>query len=110
MDYPIGVALYKHTGKYHAKCKNPFTGKQEHLGLFSTPEEAHEAWRKRKHELSQLVAATESDPRVVEALKSVIHLRSGINEQNIDTCRRYDSNQGNLRVARYFENFTGSDI
>ena len=68
-DYPIGVYLYKPTGKYHAQCKNPFTGKNEHLGYFSTPEEAHESWRKRKHELAQLVAATESDIRVVEALK-----------------------------------------
>ena len=68
-DYPIGVCLFKRTGKYQAYCKNLFTGKQEHLGLFSTPEEAHEGWRKRKHELAQLVAATESDIRVVEALK-----------------------------------------
>ena len=68
-DYPIGVHLHKPTGKYHARCENPFSGKKEHLGYFSTPEEAHEAWRKRKHELAQLVAATESDPRVVEALK-----------------------------------------
>ena len=68
-DYPTGVSLYKHTGKYLARCNNPFTGKQEHLGYFSTPEEAHEGWRKRKHEIAQLVAATESDIRVVEALK-----------------------------------------
>ena len=68
-DYPIGVSLYKPTGKYRANCGNLFTGKAEHLGYFSTPEEAHEAWRKRKHELAQLVAATESDMRVVEALK-----------------------------------------
>jgi len=68
-DYPIGVSLYKPTGKYLARCGNPFTGKNENLGYFSTPEEAHEAWRKRKHELAQLVAARESDPRVVEALK-----------------------------------------
>lgn len=68
-EYPIGVTLYKRTGRYHARCKNLFTGKEEHLGCFSTQEEAHEAWRKRKHELAQLVAATESDPRVVEALK-----------------------------------------
>ena len=68
-DYPIGVSLFKPTGKYQACCKNLFIGKQEHLGHFSTPEEAHEGWRKRKHELAQLVAATESDPRVVEALK-----------------------------------------
>ena len=68
-DYPIGVDLFKPTGKYRAQCGNPFTGKQEYLGLFSTPEEAHENWRRRKHELAQLVAATESDLRVVEALK-----------------------------------------
>ena len=68
-DYPIGVSLHKPTGKYRARCRNHFTGKHEHLGLFSTPEEAHEAWRKRKHYLAQLVAATESDPRVVEALQ-----------------------------------------
>ena len=68
-DYPIGVYLLRHTGKYRAQCKNLFSGKDEYLGCFSTPEEAHEAWRKRKHELAQLVAATESDPRVVEALK-----------------------------------------
>ncbi len=68
-DYPIGVDLCKPSGKYRARCRNPFTGEGEHLGYFSTPEEAHEAWRKRKHELAQLVAATESDPRIVAALK-----------------------------------------
>ena len=60
-DYPVGVCLHKRTGKYRAQCNNPFTGKREHLGYFSTPEEAHEAWRKHKHDLAQLVAATESD-------------------------------------------------
>ena len=68
-DYPIGVYLHKRTGKYQAQCRNPFTRELEYLGLFSIPEEAHEAWRKRKHELAQLVAARESDPRIVEALK-----------------------------------------
>ena len=82
-DYPIGVDLFKRTGKYRALCNNPFTVEQEHLGYFSTPEEAHEAWRKRKHELAQLVAATESDMRVVEALKKRYQLRSGIDENFI---------------------------
>ena len=68
-DYPIGVSLYKPTGEYQASCKNLFSGEQEYLGLSSTPEEAHENWRKRKHDLAQLVAAKESDTRVVEALK-----------------------------------------
>ena len=67
--YPVGVHLCKPTGKYQASCNNPFTGKKEYLGYFLTPEEAHEVWRKRKHELAQLVAATESDMRVVEALR-----------------------------------------
>ena len=67
--YPIGVTLCKRTGKYQASCGNPFSGKREYLGHYSTPKEAHEAWRKRKHDLAQLVAAKESDMRVVEALK-----------------------------------------
>ena len=68
-DCPIGVDLYKRTGKYRASCQNPFSEERGHIGYFSTPEEAHEGWRKRKHELAQLVAATEVDPRVVEALR-----------------------------------------
>ena len=68
-EWPVGVYLCKQTDRYRARCQNPFTGKPENLRLFSTPGEAHEAWRKYKHELAQLVAATESDPRVVEALK-----------------------------------------
>ena len=68
-DYPVGVYLHKPTGKYQASCNNHFTGKREHLGYFSTPEEAHEAWRKRKDDLAQRVAAKESDPRIVEALR-----------------------------------------
>jgi hypothetical protein len=68
-DYPIGVNLCKPTGKYRAKCGNHFTGERESLGYYSTPEDAHEAWRKCKHDLAQLVAAPESDPRIVAALK-----------------------------------------
>ena len=79
-DYPIGVTLCKRTGKYQALCGNHFTGKNEHLGYYSTPEEAHESWRKRKHELAQLVAATESDMRVVEALKKRYSLEEWYNE------------------------------
>ena len=74
-EFPVGVSLFKQTGKYHAQCRNPFTGERGHLGLFSTPKEAHEAWRKRKHEIAQLVAATESDMRVVEALKKALFIR-----------------------------------
>ena len=43
-EFPIGVSLYKPTGKYQSNCRNPITGKQHKLGLFTTPEEASEAW------------------------------------------------------------------
>ena len=68
-EYPVGAYLCKRTGKYYAQCRNHFTGKHESLGYYSTPEEAHEAWRKRKYDLAQRVAARESDPRIVEALR-----------------------------------------
>ena len=68
-ELPVGVSLCNRTGKYIARCNNPFTGKPDCRDYFSTPEDAHEAWRKCKHELAQLVAATETDIRVVEALK-----------------------------------------
>ena len=79
-DYPIGVSLHKPTGKYRARCNNPFSGKHESLGYYSTPEEAHEAWRKRKDDLAQRVAAKESDPRVVEALKKRYSIEEWYNE------------------------------
>lgn len=65
----LGVYWNKAKRKFKAQCCNPFTKKNEHLGYFDNETEAHEAWRKRKHGLAQLVAATESDPRVVGALK-----------------------------------------
>ena len=68
-EHPLGVCWEKKAGKFRAYCSNQFTKKTEYLGLFSCPYEAHEAWRRCKYELAQLVAETETDVRVVEALK-----------------------------------------
>lgn len=68
-EYPLGVSWNRGCKKFQAHCGNPFTKKVEYLGYFDTTEEAHEAWRKRKHQLAQLVAATETDVRVAEVLK-----------------------------------------
>ena len=43
-ELPIGVYLYKKTGKYKSQCCNPITGNNRNLGLFNTPESAHQAW------------------------------------------------------------------
>jgi len=37
-SYPLGVYFDKKEGKIRAICKNPFSGKCEHLGYFSCPD------------------------------------------------------------------------
>lgn len=68
--YPLGVDFHKSGGKLRSRCCNPFTKKSEHLGLFTCPNEAHEAWRKRKHELACQLADLQDDPRVAAALRT----------------------------------------
>lgn len=67
--YPLGVYLERRRNKFQVKCNNPFIGEYEHLGRFSTLEEAHEAWRQRKHELACQYANMQTDPRVAKALR-----------------------------------------
>ena len=50
--WPIGVSYHDGASRFRAQCRNPITRKGEHLGLFTTPEEAHLAWLKRKLELA----------------------------------------------------------
>lgn len=67
-NHPIGVDILKHGG-FRARCNNPFSGKSEYLGQFTCPNQAHEAWRKRKHELACQLADLQSDDRVADALR-----------------------------------------
>lgn len=64
----IGVTWDKPTEKFKSNCCNPFTKKQEYLGLFTSELEGHGAWLKRKLELAYELAATQTDTRVAEAL------------------------------------------
>lgn len=64
----IGVYWDKGREKFLARCRNPFTKKKEHLGYFTCEQAAHEAWRKRKQELSLELAAIQTDERVAKAL------------------------------------------
>lgn len=54
--------------RFKSECCNPFTKKQEHLGLFASELEAHEAWLRRKSELARHLAAEQTDERVAKAL------------------------------------------
>lgn len=69
-EWPIGVCWAKREGKFLSRCCNPKSGKHEFLGYFDCPEEAHEAWRKRKNSLAVAYAEIQSDPRVSAALAS----------------------------------------
>lgn len=69
-EYPIGVCWYAHINKFSARCGNPFTGKQEHLGVFDNPLDAHHLWKKRKHEIACRLAEICDDVRLSEVLRT----------------------------------------
>lgn len=68
-EWPLGVDFHKSTGKFRSQCRNHLTGQNEHLGIFTCPEEAHLAWKKRKHELACQLADLQTDERAASALK-----------------------------------------
>lgn len=67
-EWPIGVYFDKREGKFKAQCRSVITRKQEHLGYFTTPEEAHQAWLSFKLEQAYLLASEQSDKRIAKAL------------------------------------------
>jgi len=68
--YPIGACWRMDIKKFAAHGKNPFTKKLEYLGSFTDQYEAHEAWRKRKHEIAIQYADLQTDPRLEAALRT----------------------------------------
>ena len=69
-EWPIGVSIEKDCGRFKASCSNPFTARLENLGRYARPEEAHMAWRRRKHQHSLKYAEMQSDPRIADALRT----------------------------------------
>ena len=67
----IGACYMESAGKFASGCKNPFTGKREHLGLFKYELDAHRAWRKRKHELACQLAELQVDKRIAKSLRNM---------------------------------------
>lgn len=55
---PIGVGKERN-GRYFAQCGNPFTGKNDHLGTYDTPEEAFYAYKKHRELLFKQIAEKE---------------------------------------------------
>lgn len=70
--YLRGVSYVPYRNKinpYYAKCNNPFTHKQKHLGYFDNELDAHKAWQAKKHEYACQLADLQDDPRVADALR-----------------------------------------
>lgn len=84
-DYPLGVSLYKRTGRYRA-----YIGKDaKHLGYFSSPEEAHKAWQKAKIERIENILETDSEvlnhKKLCAALERIVqHIRYE-HDNNLET-------------------------
>ncbi|CAM0054492.1 HNH endonuclease [Vibrio phage K460] len=51
-----GVSWCKQTEKYTARVSNPFSGVREHLGRSDNQELLHKKWKRRKYELSLILA------------------------------------------------------
>jgi hypothetical protein len=66
----IGAAICKKTHKFQVRCRNPFSGEREWLGLYHSANQAHEVWRNRKHEFACMLADMQSDERAAMALRS----------------------------------------
>lgn len=66
----LKIGVTSDRGKFKACCMNPFTGKNHNLGRFVSEEDAHLAWKKRKHQFALELAKTQSDVRVIFALEN----------------------------------------
>lgn len=73
-DLPLGVVenyLSDGSISYEASCQDPFKRFPRYIGYFSSPEEAHEAWRRKKHSYACELADSDyvKDERVAKALR-----------------------------------------
>ena len=80
--YKIGVMRFE-SGRWAARCCNPFSGSQEVFGFFESEDEAHAAWREKKRE--HAIRYAESLPYG--------RLRSAL-------CRRYCASRARAIITR----------
>lgn len=69
---PVGVHFNKKLKKYMAHCNNPFkSDKQVYLGLFSSVDEAKNAWKMEKRAAALAYSEIVSDERLVKILQEM---------------------------------------
>ena len=67
-EYMIGCCYRESKGKFQVHCRNPFTGKLDHLGYFPDELTAHLAWRDKKAEHALELANQQTNPDVKNAI------------------------------------------
>lgn len=81
----IGAWFDSSRGKFEAQCNNPFTKKQERLGRFESPLDAHNAWKSRKLEMALKLKDKMDEidvriyPRVIEIINRASNNQSECN-------------------------------
>ena len=70
-DYPVGVSFDKPSGKFMSCCS--FGGKSKTIGRYSTPEEAHEAYKEFKYKYIAEIAKQQSEPLRSALMSHVIN-------------------------------------
>ncbi len=69
---PIGVSTTSKEGIYRSRCSDPFKRYPAEISRHSCPDEAHLAWKERKHQYACELADSEycNDVRLAEALRT----------------------------------------
>ncbi|NVC72629.1 hypothetical protein [Vibrio vulnificus] len=64
------LGVYPNKKRFQTGCSNPITGDRYHIGTFDTEEEAHEAWKSKKREISEQMVSLGmvTQPHVKHAL------------------------------------------
>lgn len=68
-NYPLGAYYSAARNKFRAECRDPFSGKSISLGDFKCANDAHNAWRKKKHEIACMLADIHSGEVFADALR-----------------------------------------
>ena len=66
--WPVGVTIRKDGKSFISRCADIVTGRREYLGDYSTPEAAHEAWRRYKLSQAKALSKEIQDLRIAKAL------------------------------------------
>ena len=71
-EFALGVSIDKGCthNPFRARCQDPLKRYSRELGFFPTEQQAHEAWKNKKHEYALELAELEHDSRIKEALRT----------------------------------------